>query len=135
MSVGERDGAKRGDLVGAITGEADITGAQIGKIDLRDTYALVDIASPVADRVVERLTGISIRGRRVTARQDRGGLVPDRRRRMNGVHLHDGISLTHGKGMGARAVRAVVGRAPRESMKSGRRAPSACVTPSVHRPR
>lgn len=73
LSVGERDGAKRGDLVGAITGEADITGAQIGKIDLRDTYALVDIASPVADRVVERLTGISIRGRRVTARQDRGG--------------------------------------------------------------
>lgn len=73
LSVGERDGAKRGDLVGAITGEADITGAQIGKIDLRDTYALVDIASPVADHVVERLTGISIRGRRVTARQDRGG--------------------------------------------------------------
>jgi ATP-dependent RNA helicase DeaD len=73
LSVGERDGAKRGDLVGAITGEADITGAQIGKIDLRDTYALVDIATPVADRVVERLTGVSIRGRRVTARQDRGG--------------------------------------------------------------
>ncbi len=83
LSVGERDGAKRGDLVGAITGEADITGAQIGKIDLRDTYALVDVASPVADRVVERLTGVSIRGRRVTARLDRGGTrsgPPDARR-------------------------------------------------------
>jgi len=73
LSVGERDGARRGDLVGAITGEAGITGAQIGKIDLRDTYALVDVSSLVADRVVERLTGVSIRGRRVTARLDRGG--------------------------------------------------------------
>ncbi|MGQ0639918.1 MAG: DbpA RNA binding domain-containing protein [Gemmatimonadaceae bacterium] len=73
VSVGERDGARRGDLVGAITGEAGITGAQVGKIEMRDTYSLVDVATPVVDKVVERLTGVSIRGRRVTARLDRGG--------------------------------------------------------------
>ena len=72
VSVGERDGARRGDLVGAITGEAEISGAQVGKIEMRDTYSLVDVASAVADKVVERLTGVSIRGRRVTARLDRG---------------------------------------------------------------
>jgi ATP-dependent RNA helicase DeaD len=71
LSVGERDGARRGDLVGAITGEAGITGTQIGKIDMRDSYSLVDIAAPVADKVVERLTGVTIKGRRVTARLDR----------------------------------------------------------------
>jgi ATP-dependent RNA helicase DeaD len=71
ISVGERDGARRGDLVGAITGEAGITGAQVGKIEMRETYSLVDIATPVADRVVQSLTGVSIRGRRVTARLDR----------------------------------------------------------------
>ncbi len=73
LGVGERDGARRGDLVGAITGEAEIAGSQIGKIEMHDTYSLVDIATPVADKVVERLTGVSIRGRRVTARLDRGG--------------------------------------------------------------
>ncbi|HJU73293.1 MAG TPA: DbpA RNA binding domain-containing protein [Gemmatimonadaceae bacterium] len=72
VSVGERDGARRGDLVGAITGEAEISGAQVGKIEMRDTYSLVDVAAPVAEKVVERLTGVSIRGRRVTARLDRG---------------------------------------------------------------
>jgi ATP-dependent RNA helicase DeaD len=73
LGVGERDGARRGDLVGAITGEAEISGSQIGKIEMRETYSLVDVATPVADKVVERLTGVSIRGRRVTARLDRGG--------------------------------------------------------------
>jgi len=73
LSIGERDGVRRGDLVGAITGEASIPGSQIGKITLRETYALVEVASGVADHVVERLTGVSIRGRRVTARPDRAG--------------------------------------------------------------
>lgn len=71
LSVGERDGVRRGDLVGAITGEAQISGSQIGKIDLRETYSLVEVASAVAEHVVERLTGVSIRGRRVSARPDR----------------------------------------------------------------
>jgi ATP-dependent RNA helicase DeaD len=76
LSVGERDGARRGDLVGAIAGESGITGAQIGKIDLRDTHALVEVANDVAERVIERLTGAVIRGRRVTVRIDRGGGRP-----------------------------------------------------------
>jgi len=71
VNVGERDGVRRGDLVGAITGEAGIVGTQIGHIDLHDTHALVEIASDVAPRVIERLTGTSIRGRRVVAREDR----------------------------------------------------------------
>jgi hypothetical protein len=40
---------------------------------LHETYALVEVASSVAEHVVERLTGVSIRGRRVVARPDRGG--------------------------------------------------------------
>ncbi|MGQ0537481.1 MAG: DbpA RNA binding domain-containing protein, partial [Gemmatimonadaceae bacterium] len=70
LNVGERDGARRGDLVGAITGEAGIAGPQIGRIDMRDTYSLVDIASDVVGQVLERLTGVTIRGRRVSARLD-----------------------------------------------------------------
>ena len=71
VSIGERDGVRRADLVGAITGEASITGSQIGKITLHESYSLVEVASSVAEHVVERLTGVSIRGRRVMARPDR----------------------------------------------------------------
>ena len=70
MTVGEIDGATRGDLVGAITGEAGITSEQIGKIELRENHALVEISAADAERVAERMNGATVRGRRVVARLD-----------------------------------------------------------------
>ncbi len=71
LNVGERDGVRRGDLVGAITGEAGLVGTQVGRIELHDTHAIVEIAGDVAARVIEQLNGANIRGRRVVARADR----------------------------------------------------------------
>lgn len=71
VSVGERDGIRPGDLVGAISGEAGIPSDHIGKIELRDSHALVEIASAVAAQVVEKVNGMSIKGRRVAARVDK----------------------------------------------------------------
>ena len=85
VNVGAMDNARPGDLVGAITNEAHITSAQVGKIDIRENHSLVEIASDVADTVIAKLTGSSIRGRRVVARVDqergrpgmgRGGRAP-----------------------------------------------------------
>jgi ATP-dependent RNA helicase DeaD len=75
VNVGAMDNARPGDLVGAITNEARITSAQVGKIDIRENHSLVEIASDVAESVVSKLTGTSIRGRRVVARidQERSG--------------------------------------------------------------
>lgn len=70
VNVGAIDNARPGDLVGAITNEAHITSAKVGKIDIRENHSLVEIASDVADSVVSKLTGSSIRGRRVVARVD-----------------------------------------------------------------
>jgi ATP-dependent RNA helicase DeaD len=70
MSVGHMDGVTPGDLVGAITGEAAITSDRLGRIELRDTHALVEVAADDADRVIERMNGVSVRGRRVVARVD-----------------------------------------------------------------
>jgi len=70
INVGAMDNARPGDLVGAITNEAHITSAQIGKIDIRENHTLVEIASDVSDSVVTKLTGSTIRGRRVVARVD-----------------------------------------------------------------
>lgn len=72
VNVGGRDGAGPGDLVGAITGEASIEGSQLGKIELRDTFSLVEVSRDVAETVVAKLTGTSLKGRRVEARIDQG---------------------------------------------------------------
>ena len=71
VTVGTKDRASAKDLVGALIKEAGLQKGQIGKIDVRETFSLVDIASAAVDQAVRRLTGVSIRGRRVSARPDR----------------------------------------------------------------
>jgi ATP-dependent RNA helicase DeaD len=82
VGAGTRDRVGPGDLVGAITGEAGVTRESIGKIELRENHALVEIASADAERVATALTGTMVRGRRVVARVDKGregrGDRPDR---------------------------------------------------------
>lgn len=73
LSIGSRDGVRPGDLVGAITGETGIDGSHIGKIEMRDTFARVEVAEQVAQQVVRKLNGTSIRGRSVRVDYDRGG--------------------------------------------------------------
>jgi len=71
VAVGRRDGAKANDLVGAITGETGVVGGQIGKIEIRNSFTLVDIDSQVVDDVISGLDGSSIKGRTVSVRLDR----------------------------------------------------------------
>ena len=72
VTVGTKDRASAKDLVGALIKEAGLQKGQIGKIDVRESFSLVEIAPPSVDQAVRRLSGVSIRGRRVTARPDRG---------------------------------------------------------------
>jgi ATP-dependent RNA helicase DeaD len=78
VSVGSRDGARAGDLVGAITAEAGITSDKIGKIEVRESFSLVEVANADAERVVAKVNGIAIRGRRVNVRPEREGGRPER---------------------------------------------------------
>jgi ATP-dependent RNA helicase DeaD len=73
IGAGNRDSVRVGDLVGAITGETGIAGAQIGKIEIRGSFSLVEIESQVVDQVIQKLNGSAIRGREVTVKLDRGG--------------------------------------------------------------
>jgi ATP-dependent RNA helicase DeaD len=70
MTVGEVDGVRPSDLVGAIANEAGISSDQIGKVELRENHALVEIAIAEAERVAAKMTGVIIRGRKVAARLD-----------------------------------------------------------------
>ena len=71
MTVGTRDGVKTGDLMGAIAGEGGIPGDHVGKIDLRESHALVEVAEADAASVIARVNGTMIRGRRVVVRGER----------------------------------------------------------------
>jgi len=72
LSVGERDGLSTKDLLGAITGEANVSGGEVGKIEIRESHSLVEVHEGVARRVIEALNGTTIRGRAVRADFDRG---------------------------------------------------------------
>jgi hypothetical protein len=72
VTVGRKDQASAKDLVGALIKEVGLQKGQIGKIDVRDTFSLIEVADSVADQAVQRLAGVTIKGRRVAARPDRG---------------------------------------------------------------
>ena len=72
VNIGSRDGARVNDIVGAVTGQADVPGDAVGKVEMRDTHTLVQIRSPLAQTVISRLTGAMIRGRQLVARLDTG---------------------------------------------------------------
>ena len=65
LSIGRQDGVRPGDLVGAISNEANIPGKSIGAIDILDKTSFVEVPAPHAARVVDALRNATIRGRRV----------------------------------------------------------------------
>jgi len=71
VNVGTKDRASAKDLVGALIKEVKIAKGDIGRIDVRETFSVVEVAAGVADRVVRDLSGVTIRGRRAMARLDR----------------------------------------------------------------
>jgi len=71
VGVGKKDRASAKDLVGALIREAGVAKGDIGRIEVRETFSVVEVAAGAADRAVRGLTGTTIRGRRVLARLDR----------------------------------------------------------------
>jgi ATP-dependent RNA helicase DeaD len=85
ISVGRKDGAGPGDIVGAIAGETGVAGDRIGRIEMAETHAIVEIASDDARRVIDALNGTTIRGRSVRVDFDRPRRSrPERRMRTPG---------------------------------------------------
>jgi ATP-dependent RNA helicase DeaD len=70
VNVGARDSARPGDLVGAITNQGGITSDDVGKVEVRESHSIVEVSPSVADGVIERVTGTTIRGRRAIVRRD-----------------------------------------------------------------
>lgn len=65
VRVGRRDRVSAGDLVGAIANEANISGRDIGSIDIYENFSFVEVPKQYAQRVLSALNQATIRGRRV----------------------------------------------------------------------
>src|SRR5439155_16359174 len=57
VGLGKKDRASAKDLVGALIREAGVAKDDIGRIDVRETFSLVEVAAGAADRAVRGLTG------------------------------------------------------------------------------
>lgn len=72
VGVGKKDNVRPGDLLGAIVGETGLAADQIGKIEVRELFCLVEVRPEVAELVIKALNGTTLRGRHITSRLDRG---------------------------------------------------------------
>ncbi len=78
VGIGKKDGATVNDLVAVLTKEVRLDRANIGRVELRDAFMLVEVPSADAERVAAALTGVTIRRKRISARVDRGPTKPAR---------------------------------------------------------
>ncbi|MCL1997685.1 MAG: DEAD/DEAH box helicase [Turicibacter sp.] len=65
ITVGKRDNVRPGDIVGAITGETGISGRSIGHIDIYDEFTFVDVPKNAKNLILNRMSNIKIKGKRV----------------------------------------------------------------------
>jgi ATP-dependent RNA helicase DeaD len=65
IDVGRDDNVRPADIVGAIANEAGIPGRAIGAIELFERFALVEVPSNQAEKVLRALRHTTIRGRKI----------------------------------------------------------------------
>jgi len=86
VGIGRKDEAGPNDIVGLLANELRVERSHIGKIELRETYSLVEVPADEAERIAQAMTGRVVRKRKIVARVDTprsrpGGSSPPRARR------------------------------------------------------
>lgn len=72
LEVGRRDGVSPRAIVGAMTGEAGLQGADLGKINIYPSFSVVEVASELSDSQIARLSRAQVSGRRLRISVDTG---------------------------------------------------------------
>lgn len=72
IGAGQRDGIGPNDLMALLTREGGVDRAAIGRIEVRESYALVEVPEGEAERIAGQVSGRTLRNRRLAARVDRG---------------------------------------------------------------
>lgn len=71
FSVGRNASVAPKDLVGAIANEGGLSGRQIGAIDIKENFSLVEVPAASADGVIKAMRSSRIKGRKATIRRER----------------------------------------------------------------
>jgi hypothetical protein len=66
--VGTVHGLRAGNLMGAIANEAGLSARQIGRIDILDTFSLVELPADLPSAVLTKLKGVQVFGQRLRLR-------------------------------------------------------------------
>jgi len=66
---GRKNKIRPGDILGALTGDAGVSGNEVGKIDIFDTHAYVAILRNCADKALDCLRNGKIKGRKLNVRK------------------------------------------------------------------
>jgi ATP-dependent RNA helicase DeaD len=65
INIGRRQGIQGSDLSQYLQDEAEIDGDAVGRIQMRDNFSFINVASAAADNVIEKLTGKSYKDREI----------------------------------------------------------------------
>ena len=65
MSLGQEQGVTPIDFVNAVAGETGLPGKVVGKVDVRERHAFVDVASEHANGIIAKLNRAEIKGQKV----------------------------------------------------------------------
>lgn len=68
LEIGNRDRIRTGDIVGALINAVGVARHDVGRVDIRDRFTIVDLRADVAERAAKGLHGLMLRGRQVSAR-------------------------------------------------------------------
>ncbi|GGZ15581.1 RNA helicase [Echinicola pacifica] len=72
LNLGKKDRIRPNDIVGAIAGEAGISGREIGGIDIYDNFSFVDVPSKDANHVISVMKKNTIKGKSVNMELSKG---------------------------------------------------------------
>lgn len=69
LAVGRKDGARPGDIVGAIANEANINSSNIGHIRLADTFSTVELPINLPAETLKQLKKVRVKNREIDLRE------------------------------------------------------------------
>lgn len=72
VQVGYRDGAAPGPIVGAICNETGLEGKHIGRIEIYESYATVDLPSGMPEEIFDKLQRTRVNNRALRLSKERG---------------------------------------------------------------
>ncbi len=84
VGAGRQAGIRPADLVGAIANEAGVRGSDLGAIEIRDRFSLVDVPAEAADQIVSAMRKTTLRGQPAQVRRDRDSAPVQRPRTSRG---------------------------------------------------